>query len=271
MSLLKKLFSKKDLHEDSGHSSGNSLIPSSVIPATPTETNLSLASQIPDHYLPLWLLHKQRQLLEVKIGSGTRIYQSMIIALDIERGLLWLDDLFPQQRTLDIGDELVIRHHRNGEQLLIRTPILAFGSCYGAAGIAILLPENASYSPRRSHPRFNSVGDSPTMVKIRTLGQEPSFGTLQDISAGGLRVNIAGNMLPHLRHGIQLPLCEFSLGDDLQVRCRARVCAFRITRSPYRCTQISLEFVDLPEPKRHAIHQLLQRTQSGAPINFYAA
>lgn len=235
------------------------------------EFNLSLASHIPEQYLPLWQLYKQRQLLEVRIGSASRVYQSMIIALDIERGLLWLDDLFPQQRVLDVGDELFIRHHRQGEQLLIRAPIIALGTHFGASGIAILLPEENTYRPRRSNPRFNLTSDSPIMVKIRTLGEEPCFGTLQDISAGGVRIHVAGNLLAHLRHGTQLPLCEIDLGDNLLIRCRARVCSARIARSPHRCTQISLEFIDLPERKCELLMQFLQRAQRDTSARFQAA
>jgi c-di-GMP-binding flagellar brake protein YcgR len=268
MSFFKKLF-QKTVHQATDNSFPAE--PSRSIHIPPAESNLSLASKIPDEFLPLWQLYKQRQLLEVKISSANRVYQSMIIALDIERGLLWLDDLFPQQLILEVGDELVIRHHRQGEQLLIRASILALGSNYGASGIAILLPDNTCYTPRRVNLRFNVVGETPTMVKIRTLGQEPCFGTLQDISAGGLRINVAGNFLSQLRHGLLLPLCEFNLSNELQIRCRAKVCAFRITRSPYRCTQISLEFVDLPEHKREAITHFLQRTPSGVAAQFFAA
>lgn len=267
MSLLKKLFQKKN------DSSADEKRPQDATSANTEkpENAISLASKIPDEYLTLWQLYKQRQLLEVRIGSGKRAYQSMIIALDIERGLLWLDDLFPQQRAIDVGDELVIIHNRQVEQLLIRTSIVALGANFGASGIAILLPDNAGYGPRRASPRFNLVSESPTMVKIRTLGEEPCFGTLQDISAGGLRIQVPGNLLHHLRHGIQLPLCEFTLGNNLQIRCRARVCAFCIARSPYRCTQISLEFVDLPIQKRQEITQFLQRSQQPINAQFHAA
>jgi hypothetical protein len=79
------------------------------------QAGLSADIRIPDQYLPLWELQKTRQLLEVKIGSASRGYQSMILAVDIERGLLWLDDLFPQQFMLDEGDYITLRHHRNNE------------------------------------------------------------------------------------------------------------------------------------------------------------
>jgi c-di-GMP-binding flagellar brake protein YcgR len=216
---------------------------------------------IPEQYLPLLELRQQRQLLEVKITGSSKIYQSMILAIDCERGLLWLDDLFPQQFVVDAGDEITIRHHRNGEQLLIRAPIVAMGSTYEASGFAISLPEFIFYSPRRNSQRFTIGHQSPISVKFRTLGQEPSFGTLQDISTGGLRLLVAGNMLAHLRHGALLPLCEVAINSDLQIRCRARICAFRMGRSPYRHTQISMEFVDLEEETRTLLARFLHETQ----------
>jgi len=234
--------------------------------ATPSAEHDRIApgGTISDQYAPLWELQKQRQLLEVKIGGTNRAYQSMIIAIDIKRGLLWLDDLFPQQHSLDIGDEITLRHHRNGEQLLIRAPIVAMGSTYEASGFAITLPEFVYYMPRRSAPRFAVGHQSPLSVKIRTLGQDSSFGTLQDISTGGLRLLVAGNMLPYLSHGALLPLCEVDINDELQIRCRARICAFRMGRSPYRHTQISVEFIDLEEETRAALARFLRETQSGS-------
>lgn len=228
---------------------------------------LSPESNIPDQYLPLWELQKQRQLLEVKITGASRVYQSMILALDVERGLLWLDDLFPQQHIMDAGDEITLRHHRNGEQLVIRAHIVAMGSTYDASGFAISLPEFVYYMPRRSAPRFAVGHQSPLSVKIRTLGQDPCFGTLQDISTGGLRLLVAGNMLPHLRHGALLPMCEVDISEELQIRCRARICAFRMGRSPYRHTQISIEFIDLEEETRAKLARFLRESQLGSVID----
>lgn len=262
MSLFNKLFRKnpiKDLAKqaDAGNdSTGNE--------------NLS----IPSRYIALWELQKQRQQLEVKITGASRTYQSMILALDIERGLLWLDDLFPQQLILDVGDEISIRHHRNGEQLLIQATVVALGSTYGASGLAITLPDAVYYQPRRSSPRFTIGHQSPLSVKIRTLGQEPCFGTLQDISTGGLRLIVAGNLIPYLRHGALLPLCEVNVTDDLQIRCRARICAFRIGRSPYRHTQISIKFIDLEEETRDSLARFLQESdfgQASQTLDAYAA
>lgn len=249
MSFLKNLFTKTATKTAASGSSES----------LSKDGSANLAVNIPAQYLPLWNLQQQRQLLEVKLGDTSRIYQSMIVALDIERGLLWLDDLFPQQLLVEVGDEITLRHHRNGEHLVIRANVVALGANFGATGLAIMLPDNAIYTPRRRAPRFSVNNDSPLMVKIRTLGQEPCYGTLQDISTGGIRLNVAGNMLDQLRHGAILPLCEVGLDDELQVRCRAKVCAFRMNRSPYRSTQISIEFLDLADNKRAELAQFLSR------------
>jgi c-di-GMP-binding flagellar brake protein YcgR len=256
MSFIDKLF-KKSFRSSVTHQTSK--------PRNPLAEQEDVLSEtyIPDQYLPLWELQKQRQLLEVKITGASRVYQSMILAIDIERGLLWLDDLFPQQHILDAGDEITLRHHRNGEQLVVRAHIVAMGSTYNASGFAINLPEFVYYMPRRSSPRYIIGHQSPLSVKIRTLGQEPSYGTLQDISTGGLRLIVAGNMLPYLRHGALLPMCEVDISDELQIRCRARICAFRIGRSPYRHTQISVEFIDMEEETRTALARFLRESQLG--------
>ena len=255
MQLLKRLF-KKDQSTASG--------------AEAATASLSLASHIPEQYLAIWQLHKKRQLLEVKIQGSSRAYQSMILALDIERGLIWLDDLFPQQLLLETGDEVCIRHHRQGEQLIIRGPVIALGADYGASGFALVLPEHSGYLPRRASQRYSIQGEAPTLIKLRSLGQEPCVGSLQDISAGGLKVNVPGNLLGQLSHGATLPLLEFKLGD-LHIRCRAKVCALRICRALQRCTQLSLAFADMPEQTQTSLRKLLASPAANSSLEFCAA
>lgn len=210
---------------------------------------------IPDQYRPLWQLLAQRQLIEVKVEGSTLSYQTIVLAIDIQRGLLWLDDLFPSQHVLEVGDSITLRHHRNGEQLSFSAPILAWGSSYGAAGFAIMLPEQLCYAPRRQFNRAQV--NSNLSVKIRPIGQDISYGSVLDISSGGLRVSIPGNLLGQLRHGALVPLCELSLSDELNIRCAARVRSFRLLRSPHRNTQISLEFVDLPQERAQQLQQFI--------------
>ncbi|RYZ97868.1 MAG: PilZ domain-containing protein [Moraxellaceae bacterium] len=215
------------------------------------------ADFVPEEYLSLWKLQSQRQILEIKVEGTSRSYQTIIMAIDTQRGFLWLDDLFPTQHVLELGDNVTLRHHRNGEQLCFTSPVVAWGSTYGATGLAILLPEQVSYQPRRQNIRCD-LSNAPTLsVKIRPMGQDISYGTVQDISLAGLRMMIPGNLLGQLHHGAFLPLCELALSDELQIRCSARVRSLRMERTPHRHTQVSVEFIDLPLDRQQKLQQFL--------------
>ncbi len=210
-----------------------------------------------DHYESLYQLLNQRQIIEVKVEGSTLSYQTLILAVDIQRGLLWLDDLFPKQHVLEIGDRITLRHHRNGEQLSFSSPILAWGNNYGANGLAILLPEQVAYIPRRQYSRADMSEKSSLALKLRAVGHEAIYASVLDISSGGLRASVPGNLLGQLRHGALLPLCELVLSDELTLRCSARVRGFRLLRLPHRHTQISIEFVDLPFERQQQLQQFI--------------
>lgn len=234
---------------------------------TPTQPKLTLASvspitktstsDIPNKYSPLWQLLNQRQLIEVKVEGNPLTYQTLVLAIDIQRGLLWLDDLFPNQHILEIGDRITLRHHRNGELLSFTSPILAWGSNYGANGLAIILPQDISYAPRRQYRRADMSDTNRLSLKLRAIGQEITYASILDISSGGIRASVAGNMLGQLRHGALLPLCEFTLSDELTVRCSARIRSFRLLRAPHRHTQVGIEFVDLPAERELQLQQFI--------------
>jgi hypothetical protein len=223
---------------------------------------LSQTAFLTDQYLPLIELQQKRQLIEVKISGDSRVYQTLILALDLERELLWLDDLFPSQHRLDIGDEITLRHHRNGEQLCFSAPVVAWADhglseAYGASGLAILLPENLSYQPRRQNHRCDVGIESGVQVKIRAIGQEMCYGALRDLSSGGLRLSVAGNFLSQLRHGALLPFCELRLSDELHIRCSARIRSFRLEPKPHRSTHISVEFIEMTTEARQQLEQFM--------------
>lgn len=253
MAILRSVWQKL-----SGQNTGadTPVAPVASVPTNP-DTVTNFAGMIPDQYLPLWQLQEQRQLIEVKVVGSTRSHQSLIIAIDTQRGFLWLDDLFPNQNLLELGDEITIRHHRNGEQLSFSSPVVAWGSSFGASGLAIHLPEYVSYEPRRQHNRCDLSLYSSHNVKIRPIGQDISCGTVHDISLSGLRISVPGNLLGQLSHNAFVPLCELTLSDELQIRCSVRVRAFRLVRAPHRCTQISVEFVDLPRERQQRLQEFI--------------
>lgn len=219
------------------------------------------AELFPDQYLPLWKLQSKRQLIEVKVDGSNRSYQTLILAIDVQRGIIWLDDLFPTQKLLEIGDEITLVHYKNGEKLSFTSPLVAWGRDYGATGLAILLPDQISYQPRRKHSRCDLTHASSIVVKVRPVGHDASYGTLQDLSVGGLRVRVAGNLLGQLSHGALMPVCELTLSDELHICCSARIRAFRLDKASHRCTHISLEFIDMSAEKQKQLQQFINNLQ----------
>ncbi len=211
--------------------------------------------------LPLLQLQNDRQLIEAKSDLSNRTYQTLIVAVDIQRGLLWIDELFPALDRLNVGDTLTLRHHRKGEELVIRTCVIALGNQFGTQGIALMIPERIEWQPRRQQARFALTSGS-TLVKIRPLGEEAAYGKLLDISVGGFCVLVSGNLLGQLRHGALLPVCEITLDNQIQIRCKGRVCAFRMQREPTRGTRICVQFVELPDRLRIELMNCLNRLEN---------
>lgn len=224
----------------------------------PTPEPLELAPQC----FELEQLCAQRQLLKVAVPGFSHSYQSMILAIDQARGLIWLDDLFPNPRLLCAGDELEVSHHRNGELISFKGPILAFGEHFGARGIALALPTEAPrYRPRRQWPRLELDACMTPSATVALAGRDPVQARLLNISAGGVRLALPGNWLSHFRHGELLPLCELAPLAGIRIRCRVRVCAFNITHNPRRQTEVSLAFKDLdPIIKQNLQHFIAART-----------
>lgn len=214
---------------------------------------------IPKHDHPLLnQLMRSRQFIEVSINTEHTGYQSMILAVDNERELLWLDDLYPLTEPLKIGDILHIKHHRNGEVLVFQAPVVALGVNFNSPGTALLLPEYVQYSPRRKYSR-HTLSTQAVRAKIRALGEEPRYGSIINLSAGGMRLAIAGNVLSELHLNALLPLCQFKLSSSLSINCHARVKSYKMARAPYRHTQVSLEFSGISPVEQGALQSHLEQ------------
>ena len=260
MAILSSMWQKiSGKHSKAGASVTGTATPETFMTRTlASVSSITKAKEVAlDQYESLYQLLNQRQIIEVKVEGSSLSYQTLVLAVDIQRGLLWLDDLFPKQHVVEIGDRITLRHHRNGEQISFSAPILAWGTNYGANGLAILLPEHVSYIPRRQCLRADMSDKSNLGLKLRVVGHEAIYASVLDVSTGGLRASVPGNLLGQLRHGALLPLCELTLSDELTIRCSARVRSFRLLRLPHRHTQISIEFVDLPFERQQQLQQFI--------------
>lgn len=229
-------------------------------------------------YAPLLELQGRRQLIEVLIKdndrsaqlnnsfndanleqSSLRSYQSLIVGIDTENGQLLLDEIFPQCPHLLPGQKAIFRHTEGNHMLQFEIQLLqqTQNPDDGHNCLAFSLPKELHYQPRRRQPRLMIDKSQPLTVRLQSPIYDPWFATAQNISAGGMRLTVGGNITDQLEPGSILRECDFKFSRDFQVKCQARVIGFRFARTPYRHTQISLEFIGLPARQHLQLSQLI--------------
>jgi c-di-GMP-binding flagellar brake protein YcgR len=234
--------------------------PSTLASVPPNTLNLAELSQ---RYAPLIRLQAKRQLLEVSTLDLSRgrqtLYQSIILDINLQGRYLLLDDLFPNvgEDAIALGDILTIRHHRQGRLLSFSSRVIHISYSHGAPCYAVELPEEVGYRQRRLFPRMALGNQTPLTVRLKSPWKTPWFATAHNLSAGGMRLSVGGNILEQLNRGSIMPACEFSLGNDLTVSCQARIKGFKFIGRPYRHTQISVEFIDLNPQRRLQVQQYI--------------
>ncbi|MFT5421739.1 MAG: c-di-GMP-binding flagellar brake protein YcgR [Candidatus Endobugula sp.] len=195
-----------------------------------------------DNYNHLLKLQAARQLVEVLLNNRKNSFQSMIINIDLINDSFGLDAFSPTLLAPEslIGQDITIRHQHQWKKLEINTSIIDWSvvdQCY-----RLNLPEFADYQPRRNYPRLLLDNNNLLKTHINPLYGAPWYATVKDISQGGMRINIPGDLRQHLHKDKLLPQCQVILDEDITVKCRGVVRAFTYVSKPYRHTEISIEF-----------------------------
>lgn len=208
---------------------------------------------------PLFALHDKRQLIEVTSERTGETYQSIILAIDLLNETLELDELFPQPAShiYRPGDLFTLKHHQHGQIMLVTTPLASILINRNSPVYRLQLPEQVSYQQRRQHPRVNLSKQQPLSVRLQSPLRTPWYAMANNLSVGGMRLVVGGNIADQLYRDAVLPECSFKLHDNLHIHCEATVKAFRFVRRPYRHTEISIAFKDLGPRQTLQLHQLV--------------
>jgi c-di-GMP-binding flagellar brake protein YcgR len=226
-------------------------------PATIDTPVNDLADRI-NRYAPLFALQEQKQFIEVVSESTGEVYQSMILAIDLMDGSMQLDELFPTPlHECKPGEHFTVRHHKRGQLLTFTTPLRSVHHGMDAPIYTLVLPEAVGYRQRRVYPRINLSQQQPLTVRVQSPWRTPWYATARNLSAGGMRITVGGNVMEQLHHGALLPLCEFEFGPEFKIRCQAKARSFRFIRRPYRHTEISIEFSDMAPAQRLQLQQFI--------------
>lgn len=206
--------------------------------------------------LNLW--QQARRVLSVESSQWQG--QSLILAIDANRDLIWLDDIFPAQDSLTEGQTLRISLRQDFESCYFTSTVIAIMHKPQGRMIALHIPTEIHRAPRRTHRRFTLPGPALN-AKIRATGLHAESCQVINISAGGMRVTLNGNLLKYYRPGTPLPFCRFALGPDILITCRATIKASMLDKTVGRKTQVSLVFADIALGQRQQIDTYLHKLE----------
>ena len=200
-----------------------------------------------EKYHDLTNLQDKRQLLEVFINNNKNSFQTMIIGIDFFTGTFSIDAFSPQLLNPEslVGQTIHIRHQSHWQQLDIEATVSEWStenSCYSLA-----LPVINSYQPRRHHPRIELSSDKLLKTEINPLYGAPWYATVKDISEGGMRIAISGDLRAHLHKDKLLPKCQIRLDNNIAIQCRGIVRAFSYYPKPSRQTEISIAYQNMSQ------------------------
>ncbi len=225
---------------------------------THTASVVNLAKQI-NRYRHLLALQEKRQLLEVVCSATGRTYQSMILAVNMQEQTIELDELFPQPygEPHRVGDQFQVKHHHNGQILSFTGTVESIVQNRSGFIYTLTLPDTVQYRQRRRYPRIELSKESPLTIKLESPRNATWFATATNLSAGGMRLTIGGNIVDQLERNGHISLCEFELLHDIKIRCEAKVKAFRFCRRPYRHTEVSIEFMNCPVATKQQLESVI--------------
>lgn len=214
--------------------------------------------------LPLIHLLKQRQLLEVSIDGYRRTVQSMVVDIDLERGELMLDGFSPKliDRTSVIGSDVTITHNRGHRKLSFTKNIKHWDPAKDA--YTIDLPSDTTYTSRRAAPRVELNTVKPMYAIVKPVFGAPWQATIKNISQGGARVSIAGDVREWLSSHSALPECAINVSPGMVIKTKGMIRGYRFSGRPYRHTEVSIEFLDLSAKPRSQLERLVDTLSTEA-------
>lgn len=225
--------------------------------ATRQEPTTGLFAQV-NRYVSLIRLQDKRQLVEIVSTDFNESFQSMVIGVDLYRQQLIIDELSPKIQNPEslIGQKLIIRHQQNRQMLSLEVDIIAWSE--DTHCLHLSLPEDVGYKPRRQDYRMNLFGSAPINSVIAPTYGAPWHSTLTNISLGGMRIIVSGDLRSELQKHKPLKKCTFNLPSGCTVSCGGRVKSFSFIGRPYRRTEISIEFNHLSDINKFELQQFIE-------------
>lgn len=192
-------------------------------------------------------LQENRQVIEFLLPDSDQPLQTIILGIDLYERKLRIDEPSPLRIPPNelIGKTVTIRHQQ--EQLMLCFSVMVLDYDPIDQTLSIDLPYQADYQPRRIEPRIEFSDESVHSANINPLFGAPWYAKLINISQGGMRIAVAGDLRNQLHKNLPIQRCEIDLGFKRPLRCGGRVKSFSFYNRPYRHTLVSIKFEDISD------------------------
>lgn len=218
--------------------------------------NKRLISQI-NQYAPLIQLQDERQLIEVLIQNETDSFQTMIIGVDLYQQQLSIDELSPKLFNPEslIGKTITIRHQSKQKMLTLTSKVIDWDDL--SLSFLLNLPSNVAYKARRSEPRV-PISNQAFKAVIDPIYGAPWYAGIVNISQGGMRIVVTGDIRSNLHKNKPLRDCELEV-DNHVIHSPGLVKSFSYFGRPYRRTEVSIAFENMGEEEHILLSNLISQ------------
>lgn len=192
-------------------------------------------------------LQENRQVIECLLPDSDDALQTIILGIDLYERKLLIDEPTPTRLPLEelIGKSITLRHQQG--QLMLSFCVIVLDYNRVEKTLTIDLPQQADYQPRRLEPRIEFGEQSGYSAHINPLFGAPWYAILNNISHGGMRIAVAGDLRDQLHKNLPIRRCDIELGFKKPLRCKGRVKSFSFYTRPYHHTLVSIMFEGLDD------------------------
>ena len=191
-------------------------------------------------------LATNRALLSVTPADSNQAFNTALVQMDPQRGLLWIDEIGPPRAHERILEKRRFRVEAslNGVNVRFNVELRSAGRPEDDACYVVPFPLTLDYYQRRAHYRAKVRQARSVPVLFRMARAQPISGRLRDISIGGLKATFSDPLVTLVGPGTRVQDCEIALPSDAHIESELEI-RFISRRSQQGSQIVGARFLNL--------------------------
>lgn len=212
-----------------------------------------------DVYLNLFDVQRSHALIDVAIDGIDARYQSIIIGVNPERGVLEIDELFPGGFVGLPGQPITVTVRLDStRRLTFNTHIISRRDDGPIESYWLALPENLDYNQRRGSFRLQLGNAWGVISEFLATDDERCSARVRDLSSTGIRLEVLGGARPTTGDVLHDLHFEFA-GRNYQ--CAADVRNVTNLSDNSDRFLIGAQFRDMPRAEQRSLERMIMQMQ----------